>query len=366
MTGEIKHYFARGNTAAGAYNLFDSAFQGIRRLFMLTGGPGTGKSTIIGNIASYMTESGYDVQLFHDPSDHESLEGLIAGEISLGIVDGMACRLGLAELPGVNVKVVDLGRAVDEQALDKLKPHIMELEGQANALYSRAYETFGQAKRIHDEWEALYIGSMNFAEANKLTEELIDTLFDAAASSAPATKKGKTRHLFMGAATPIGPVDFVPELTKNMKRTIFIKGRPGSGKSTMLKKLVSAATNQGMDVEVFHCGLDPSSLDMVIFPKLQVAVFDSTMPHEYFPSRRTDEILDMYERTMLPGTDEAHAEALAEIQARYRAAIKQATAYLLEAKHICDEIKNMYASVTDFGKVQQLQKRLLDEVKAIH
>lgn len=369
MAGEVKHYFARGNTAAGAYNLFESAFQDVRRLLMLTGGPGTGKSTIISNMASYITEAGYDVQLFHDPSDHECLDGLIVDEVSLGIVDGLACRLGLAELPGVSVKVYDLGRAVDAKMMDLQKQQILELERRANKLYSQAYESFGLAKRIHDEWEALYIDSMDFAEANEVADELIESLFGGlpqAAAKAEARdapiKKGKTRHLFLGAATPIGPVDFVPELTRNMNRTIFIKGRPGSGKSTLLKKLVSEAANVGIDVEVFHCGLDPSSLDMVIFPELKIAVFDSTKPHEYFPTRSSDEILDMYERAMKPGTDEMHEQALSEIKARYETAIKQATAYLLEARHLCDEIKNKYASVTDFDEVQRLQEQLRVEL----
>lgn len=378
MAGEVKHYFARGNTAIGAYNLFDSAFQGIKHLYMLTGGPGTGKSTIIGNIANKMTEAGYDVQLFHDPSDHESLEGLIVDDMSIGIVDGLACRLGLAEMPGVTVKVVDLGSAVDVAQLDTLKSQVLRLEKQANLLFSKAYETFGKAKSIHDEWETLYIEHMDFAAANLVTEQLIDSIIGNIGEQCGVTdikttagtvnanrkkRKGKIRHLFLGAATPFGPVDFVPNLTANMQRTVFIKGRPGSGKSTMLKKIVTAVTEQGMDVEMFHCGLDPNSLDMVIVPSLQVAVFDSTAPHEYFPRQEHEEILDMYEKTMNPETDELVATTAKELAAKYKTAIKEATSYLLEAKHVCDEIKALYASVTDFEQVRKLQDKLLKDLK---
>ena len=62
----------------------------------------------------------------------------------------------------------------------------------------------------------------------------------------------------------------------------------------MLKKLAKAAEEKGFEVEVYHCGFDPNSLDMVIVRELGFAIFDSTAPHEYFPSREGDEIIDMY------------------------------------------------------------------------
>src|SRR5690606_34119962 len=119
-------------------------------------------------------------------------------------------------------------------------------------------------------------------------EELIIELFDGRGGDAPS----RGRRLFFGAATPKGAVDYIQELTASLKRRIFIKGRPGSGKSTMLKKLAAAAESRGIAVQVFHCGLDPHSLDMLIFPELSTAIFDSTAPHEYDPNRGGDEILD--------------------------------------------------------------------------
>ena len=44
---------------------------------------------------------------------------------------------------------------------------------------------------------------------------------------------------------------------------------------------------------------------MVIVRELGFAIFDSTAPHEYFPSREGDEIIDMYALIVTPGTDES-------------------------------------------------------------
>jgi hypothetical protein len=131
----------------------------------------------------------------------------------------------------------------------------------------------------------------------------------------------------------------------------------------MLKKIAAAAEQKGYDVEVFHCGFDPNSLDMLIFPELSTAIFDSTAPHEYFPSRQGDEILDMYERAMTPGTDEKYAGELAAIKTRYSAKMREATSYLMQARQIDDKIRSGYAEAVDKEAVRRLQWELLAAVE---
>ncbi|MBL1704179.1 hypothetical protein ELE02_33765, partial [Klebsiella pneumoniae] len=148
----------------------------------------------------------------------------------------------------------------------------------------------------------------DFNKANELTDELIQKLF-----TNEGGKQSTVKHRFLGAATPKGAVDFVPNLTEGLPQRYFIKGRPGSGKSTMLKKLAKVAEEKGFDVEVYHCGFDPNSLDMVIVRELGFAIFDSTAPHEYFPSRGGDEIIDMYDLIVAPGTDEKYATEIRDV-----------------------------------------------------
>ena len=72
----------------------------------------------------------------------------------------------------------------------------------------------------------------------------------------------------------------------------------------MLKQIAAAGELHGFDLEIYHCGFDPHSLDMIIIRELGLAIFDSTAPHEYFPSRDGDEIIDMYGLLIAEGTDE--------------------------------------------------------------
>lgn len=360
MTDTSLHYFARGNTARGAHFLYASAFQGLNRLYILAGPPGTGKSTVIRGLADRLIEQGQQVQLFHSPLRPSELDGLIATELKIGVVDGQASE-GITDQTARELVTIDFAEALENGQLSQHLDTIAGLEEKLAAAYANAYEGYQEALRIHDEWERYYIDSMNFEIADEITRQLIENLYAGHASETPAA----LRRLFFGAATPKGAVDFIPRLTASLSRRIFIKGRPGSGKSTMLKKLAAAAEKNGIDVEVFHCGLDPNSLDMLIFPALGTAIFDSTAPHEYFPERDGDEILDMYELAMTPGTDEAYAGELAAIQERYSAKMKEATAYLEAAEQLDAQIKGYYTAAADFSVIEKIRTQLqsqLDEL----
>ena len=107
---------------------------------------------------------------------------------------------------------------------------------------------------------SIYKANIDFEKLNGLTNKLIEGFY----RDIVLNKKADVRHRFLGAATPKGAVDFIPNITEGIQKRYFLKGRPGSGKSTMLKKIAKAAEQRGFDVEVYHCGFDPHSLDMVI------------------------------------------------------------------------------------------------------
>jgi len=199
---------------------------------------------------------------------------------------------------------------------------------------------------------------MNFEAANELTEEYIQLLYG---DHRKLERQSREHHRFLGAATPKGAVDYVPNLTAGLKRYL-IKGRPGSGKSTMLKKLAAEGAARGFDVEIYHCGFDPRSLDMIIVRELGFAIFDSTAPHEYDPDRASDEIVDMYRRCIQPGTDEAHAEAIAILKERYASQMKQSIEQLAQAKSLQDKLEKRFAAATDFKAVEQITSQIIQDI----
>ncbi|MBS4212505.1 MULTISPECIES: PRK06851 family protein [Neobacillus] len=361
MAGKVKNYFAGGNTARGFHNLYDSNLQGLDRLFILKGGPGTGKSSLMKKIGKEWVEKGYDIELLHCSSDNNSIDGVIIPALKVGIVDGTAPHVIEPKAPGAVEEYINLGEAWNAKALSAQKKVIQKLTNQISEAFATAYATFKEALEIHDDWEKIYINSMNFQKADQLTKKLIETFFGKMRLS----KQADVRHRFLGAATPKGAVDFVPNLTEDIQKRYFIKGRPGSGKSTMLKKLAAAAEERGVDVEIYHCGFDPNSLDMCIFRELGIAIFDSTAPHEYFPSRDGDEIIDMYEILIEQGTDEIFADFISKISTKYRNKMTEATSWLAKAKELHDELEAIYISAMDFTVVEKIQTKIASEINAL-
>lgn len=359
MAGKIKNYFAGGNTARGFHNLYDSNLQGLDRLFILKGGPGTGKSSLMKKIGNEWVKQGYDIEFLHCSSDNNSIDGVIIPALKVGIVDGTAPHVIEPKLPGAVEEYINLGEAWNARALSVHKTTIQKLTNQISRFFHKAYDTFKEALDIHDDWEKIYINSMDFKKADQLTNKLIDSFF----GKMKLSKKSDIRHRFLGAATPIGAVDFVPNLTEAIPKRYFIKGRPGSGKSTLLRKLAAAAEARGVDAEIYHCGFDPHSLDMVIFRELGIAIFDSTAPHEYFPSRDGDEILDMYELLIAQGTDEIFEDILSKISTNYKSKMLEATSYLAKAKELHDELEAIYIAAMDFSVVEGIQNKIAGEIR---
>lgn len=67
------------------------------------------------------------------------------------------------------------------------------------------------------------------------------------------------------------------------KRMFYLKGGPGVGKSTLMRRVGEAAEKAGLEVEYFHCSSDPDSLDAVCLPQKGAALMDGTAPHIYDP-----------------------------------------------------------------------------------
>ena len=90
---------------------------------------------------------------------------------------------------------------------------------------------------------------------------------------------------FLGANTPKGFVSFFDELYNpyDKAEAYIIKGGPGTGKSTFLKKIADEAERRGLFTERVYCSSDPGSLDAVVIPEKGISVCDGTSPHVVEP-----------------------------------------------------------------------------------
>jgi len=93
--------------------------------------------------------------------------------------------------------------------------------------------------------------------------------------------KGKIVDVFPGGNTSKGFYSLYRYILgqDEARRIICIKGGPGTGKSSLMKKVGGFFNERGYDIEYHHCSSDNSSLDGVVIKGLNVAILDGTSPH---------------------------------------------------------------------------------------
>ncbi len=166
---------------------------------------------------------------------------------------------------------------------------------------------------------------------------------------------------FLGANTPTGFVGFTDELydADGGWQAYLIKSGPGTGKSSLMRKIYERVTALSVDAEVICCSSDPSSLDGVLFPQLKLCILDATAPHVVEPKfwGAVEQLVPLsvcMDESVLHGQA---AEIMAVtrknqvLHARCRKYIHAASALLRENRRIGDALLNV-------DKVRRLAARL--------
>jgi len=96
--------------------------------------------------------------------------------------------------------------------------------------------------------------------------------------------KGRLVKVFPGGNTAYGFHSFYDYIIEPDATRIFvIKGGPGVGKSTFMRKIGETLLEQGFDCEYHCCSSDNGSLDGLVIPAIRVALLDGTAPHVVDP-----------------------------------------------------------------------------------
>ncbi|MBQ7036990.1 MAG: hypothetical protein IJN74_05840 [Clostridia bacterium] len=176
----------------------------------------------------------------------------------------------------------------------------------------------------------------------------------------------KEKHLFAGVNSPKGFYSCFDEIMKEAPgaRKIYIKGGPGMGKSSLMKKIIHRATEEGLSSEVFHCSSDPSSVDGVHIPALETAIIDATAPHNADPALPCvcGEIFDVSVCASNASLD-FHAGDILQLSECKKKYFQKGYHYLEATVPLLKQIENEYLENTDvqgiYLEAEKLAKRLL-------
>lgn len=355
--GQVKHAFAGSLSSQGFFSFFPQILgEEANRIYLLKGGPGTGKSTLMKKIGEEMLTRGFKIEKFFCSSDRESLDAVNFPQLGVALIDATAPHTLDPKYPGSVDEIINLGEFWRSQPLKEEKERIIPLIKANSACYARIYRYLRAAKALTEDTEAINLACLDLGKINQIAADLVQVIFKENRVSAVP---GKVRHLFASAITPQGPVTEIDSIVQDYPKKYILKGEPGTGKSTVLHKLVDRASERGFYVEAFHCPLNPEKIKHISIPHLQVAMVTSEPPHIY--EADLSEVIN-FNSCLQKQCRVGYHETLHKNHQMYEELLERVFAELRKAKSIHDELERAYAAHMDFTKVDALGEKLLVEI----
>lgn len=363
MGGRCKKVFPGGNTAYGFYSFYDYIIEpDASRIFVIKGGPGVGKSTFMRRIGEEMLERGYDVEFHCCSSDNGSLDGVVIPAINVALIDGTAPHIVDPRNPGAVDEIIHLGDHWNEAGLRAHKREIVALNREIKRLFNRAYAYLEAANLFLNEVRTYYrdTGALDIAALDRLVLDLIHEIF---VPEPRLDKSSRIRRLFATAITPDGPVSHLETIVGHLKKRYILTGDDGTGKGTIVNRLLDAAQMRGYDVEAYHCALDPMRVDHIVLPELGVAVINNVEPH-FYAAQEGDTVIDTGQLVDV-GVDSFFGEERNVARFMYRRCLEQAVRFINRAKKRHDEMESYYIPNMNFADIEARRQLVANRILEI-
>ena len=159
----------------------------------------------------------------------------------------------------------------------------------------------------------------------------------------------KIRNLYPGGNTCYGFYSFYDYMVSpEVERKIILKGGPGVGKSSFMKKMAQDFLNQGYDIEYHWCSSDNESLDGIVIGKQQVCILDGTAPHMVDPRYpgAVDEIINLGNYWQQQSLHQNRSEIIA-LTSKVSICFQRAYMRLRESKMAVAEWESYYREARD-------------------
>ena len=166
--GTDRHLFATAFTPSGIVSFAEDLVSTFKNKFVLTGGPGFGKTEILRKIGSTAQRKGYFVEYLHDPLIPERIEHVLIPELS-------TCVLTNNEISRISFtgKIYNISDFCKADVIASNKKEVEYCSKTFYELIDKALSLILDAHITHDDLEAFYISSMNFDVANNIFDNVI-------------------------------------------------------------------------------------------------------------------------------------------------------------------------------------------------
>lgn len=335
-------FFAAANTGRGFESDFPEIFspEKFKRIYIIKGGPGTGKSTFMKKLGEEAARRGYAVGYCYCSSDVSSLDGVIIKELSVAVIDGTAPHTTDPIYPGACEVILNFGEAFDLASLAARRAEIERATRLASEHYRRAYRALESAKAFFD-------GEMTAARGaflHKKAERYVSRLFSQAPPGEITYRRTKTVCRRGEYRLPIALCG---------ERIIAVPHYHGVGR-LILSAAAEYAKNHGLSATIYRDALCPDVPDAVICGGACLIAEGEDVDSaekKLNPRRFADEYLMRAER--------GYARLCEKLG---RDALLCAVSELGEAGRYHDELEKIYVQNTDFSVIDKMLEATKREV----
>jgi len=342
QTHSAPTYFAAANSGSGFRCFYDSVFRDVRRLYIIKGGPGTGKSRFMREAAGEALRRGERAELILCSSDPASLDGVIFPDRQIALADGTAPHVLEPVFPGSREELVNLGQFWKSDRLREQHDFLAGLAGQKAGHYAAAYRYLAAARSLEEEADALLAPAILQDKLDSAAARLIRTL--------PAPRAHRRDLRLTAAYSMDGPVR-LDTLAALPGRKLILRDRCGIAHrffAALEQQLAHRGANRLLSLDP----LDPGRIDGIYFPDEAFALFAGEADQPEGRPLSTDRFLDRQKLA-------ACRERLRFCRKCAAAMTEAACTSLAGAKEAHFALEKAYAAAMDFKKKEDFTRKFI-------
>ncbi|MTI59792.1 MAG: hypothetical protein FH762_07345 [Firmicutes bacterium] len=355
--GITTNFFPGGNTSKGFYSYYKYLPYKTDKVFIIKGGPGTGKSTLMKKIGQQINKQGYDLELHWCSSDNNSLDGIVIQELGIAFLDGTSPHMIDPVNPGAVEEIINLGEFWDSNFLRTHSEEIIKTNNRIKQKFKQVYNYLKAGGIIFNDWSNYYKEALDINKTNQVFKDIMEDL--PCPDSLLIYKPG--RHLFASAITPAGIINYLDNITENIDTRYIISSEPGCGKGGLLKKIADHYSKHNYFVLYLYSPLKPENPEAVVIPKISRALIASNPLNQPLKNRQNDIKISML-NCLKQDVLKLYQQEINDGKKLFTDIIGKAVTNLKQAKSHHDEIEKYYISAMDFSKTEELRKKLIQQV----
>ncbi len=359
MENNSPKYFLAANSCEGFVSCFEDsfAFLSAPRVYLIKGGPGTGKSTFMRYVAKRACECGLSVTLCPCSSDPDSLDGVIIHETETVLLDATAPHALDPKYPAAREEIINLGEFWDTDKIFKSRDAVIAATHKNSAFHKTAARYLAAAGKLMRENLQLQKDCIRHERLAAFAERLCKGLLPP-----PAGKGGNMQVRFLEGITPKGIVSFEKSVESEYKTVLPIEDKIGGVSNELITAVCNRALAAGLDVIALKSPFLPSALcDHILIPELSLAVVSENGHLQFNTAARRIHSRRFIE---LPRFKACRNRMIFNKRI-IRELLGSAADTLSLAKKSHDELERFYVEAMDFEALSQFAAQKTDSILKI-